>query len=160
MSPGDHRRILGALAQQLACGEDLTPEQREFLSRAFYRISNGGDANEVFGVKRGRGKKVKDDLARQGLSQILHWVACAISPDPSSDERAMSVEDAIELAVQEIVPSVLANMPEGDKYEYSVEYLMSCWSDPRYKHMRSPARTFWDPDFPYHSPLANDKDSK
>ncbi len=83
------------------------------------------------------------------MSLILHWVAGAIQPDPASHRRAMSIEAACELAVTTIVPVAKATFPGADNRQYDVEYIMRCWAEPDYAHMRSPDRGWLDTDYPY-----------
>ena len=157
MSPLDHQRALLDLAYQLSSHEPLLPEQINFLSIVLYRIGNGEDANKVLGVKLKPGQKLKDVIARRRLSFILHWIACAINPDPGSTEKAMSVEAACELASHEIVPKAKMIFPGADDNDYDVEYLLRCWTAPEYEHLRSCERQWFDSDFPYYFP-PNNKD--
>ena len=145
----DIRRALNLLSQQIAAGaaDPLTDAQRTYLSAILFRISKGEDANEVLGLKRGRGDSEKDETARQRLSLILHWVAGQV--DPADGGQAMSIEDACELAQTTIVPAAKRMYPGADDTAYDVEYLARRWSEPSFKHLRSPLRGPYDPDFPY-----------
>lgn len=132
----------------------------QFLSIAFYRISTGEDANKVFQVKLKPGQKLSDVTARRRLSVILHWIACAIDPDPDSKEKSTSVESACELAVQTIVPAAKRMYPGADDNNYEAEYLLRCWHAPEYAHLRSTERGWFDPDYPYYfSPDVKDPSS-
>ncbi len=153
----DHRRVLLDLAFQLDRNEPLSPEQIRFLSIVFYRISSGEDANKVLQVKPRPGQKLKDVTARRRLSVILHWIACAVNPDPESQEKATSVEAACELAMQTIVPAAKKMYPGADDHNYEAEYLQRCWHAPEYAHLQSCERGWFDPDYPYYF-LPGDKD--
>ncbi len=160
MSYLDNRRRLLDLAKQIDSGAVLSEEQKGFLAYALSRIGAGEDANEVLGVRLMRGQKLSDVIARQRMSLILHWVAGAIQPDPDSNERAMSVEAACELAVKTIVPFAKAMFPGAEDWQYDVEYLMRCWSEPDYAHLRSPGRGWFDTDYPYQAGKPNPQDPK
>lgn len=160
MSQLDHRRALLDLAYQLDRGEALSDEQRRFLAVVFYRIGRGEDANKVLGLEFGRGERLSDAIARMRMSMILHWVACRVKPDPSSDEKAMSIEKACALAVDTIVPMAKAVYPGADRRHYDAEYILHCWGKPEYAHMRSTERGWFDPDFPYSALPASVKDAK
>ncbi len=148
----DHQRIMLDLAYQLDRNELLLPEQIRFLAIALYRIGTGEDANKVLQVTPKPGQKLKDITARRRLSVILHWIACSVNPDPGSEEKAMSVEAACELATQTIVPAAKKMYPGADDHQYEVEYLLRCWSAPEYAHLQSCERGWFDPDYPYYFP--------
>ena len=50
MTPEDHRRILGLLADQIERGTTLSSDQLEFLKLAFRRIAQGDSSDVVFGL--------------------------------------------------------------------------------------------------------------
>jgi hypothetical protein len=141
-----------ALAYQLESNQPLSPEQRSFLSFAFYRIGTGEDANKVLGLKLQPGQKLKDLISRRRLSYILHFIACAMNPDPYSNDKAMDIEAACEWAKDNLVPEAKKKFPGADDNEYDVEYLLRCWTAPEYEHMRSCERQWFDADFPYYFP--------
>jgi hypothetical protein len=149
MSHLDHQRWLLDMATQLAEGQPLSAEQSLFLAVVLYRIGTGEDANAVLSTRPKRGEKLSAVIARRRMSLILHWVACAISPDPTSKTKAMSLSAACELAMTTVVPLAKSVFPGGDDKEYDADYILRCWSSPRYSHMRSTARNWFDADFPY-----------
>lgn len=159
MNRYDQMRILGDLAQQLYRDKDLTPAQRDFLAIALYRISTGEDANKVFNVNGGQGFKLSDAIARRRMSVILHWVAGAMEPVVGSEKNFMTLDAACEEATSTIVPAAKAMFPGADGQKYDAEYIKKCWNSAAYRHMRSPDRSFYDPDFPYY-PLPPVKTSK
>ncbi len=159
MNRFDHMRALLDLAHRLGRGDELSANERDFLSIALYRIGTGEDANVAFNVQRGRGLKLADVIARRRMSVILHWVACAVDADAESGETAMSIEAACVEAVGSIVPLAKEAFPGADHCVYDVDYIRQCWNDRKYAHMRSPMRGWLDPDFPY-SPLPVVKGSK
>ena len=159
MNRYDHMRALLGLAHQLDRGEELSADQRNFLGIALYRIGTGEDANHAFNVQGGRGLKLADVIARRRMSVILHWVACAVDADAESGETAMSIEAACVEAIDSIVPVAKEAFPGADHCAYDADYIRQCWTDPKYAHMRSPMRSWYDPDFPY-SPLPVVKGSK
>lgn len=149
MSYLDKRRVLDALLVQLLREESLSPEQSQYLGVALWRIANGEDANVVLEVRPKQGQRQTGAIARQRMSLILHWVAGAMEPDSTSGASPLTVEEACELAIDTIVPIAKKAFPGADDCTYDVEYLMRCWSEPGYQHMRSIDRGFYDEDFPY-----------
>ncbi len=152
MSPNDRRRILLVLSNQLRAGEELTDDQRSYLSSALYRIGNGEDANRVFDLALTRGETNAKFIARQRMSLILHWVAGAVAPDPTSTQKTLTLAQACEQAMTTIVPRAKAMFPGADDKQYDADYIQRCWSDPLYAHMRSTERGLYDSDFPYYEP--------
>ena len=149
MSHLNKRRVLDTLESQLLRGELLSPEQSQYLGVALWRIANGEDANAVLEVRLKKGQRQTAAIARQRMSLILHWVAVAMEPDPTGCTSPLTVVQACELAVDSIVPIAKKTFPGVDDSTYDVEYLVRCWSEPLYQHMRSIDRQFYDDDFPY-----------
>jgi len=149
MSYLDKRRILSALSQQLFREEPLSSEQMKYLSVVFWQIANGEDANIVLAVKPRRGQKMSDAVAKQRMSLILHWVAGAVNSDTNCNGKKLTIVEACEAAIDSIVPIAKQLYPGADDCVYDVEYLVRCWSEPTYRHMRSVDRQFFDDDFPY-----------
>jgi hypothetical protein len=149
MSHEDHKRVLLDLARQLDAGEDLDVSQKKYLAIVFYRIASGEDANKVLGVKPTRGQKLSDVTDKRRMSMILHWVACAMNPEPDSGTGAMTLSEACVQAMDTIVPDAKAAFPGADDRSYDAEYIQRCWSDPAYAHMRSTKRGYFDMDLPY-----------
>jgi hypothetical protein len=145
----DHRRALLDLAHRLGRGDELSTNERDFLCLALYRVGTGEDANHVFNVQGGRGLKLADVIARRRMSVILHWVACAVNADSEPGETVMSIEAACVEAVDSIVPLAKEAFPGADHCVYDVDYIRQCWTDPKFAHLRSPMRGWYDPDFPY-----------
>lgn len=149
MSHLDKLRLLKDAAKQMLRGEPLSKEQLHYFGAVLLSISAGEDANVVLGVRPNRGQKDSDAVAKQRMSLILHWVAGAIEPDPQSGEKPLSIERACEQAIHSIVPIAKKLYPGADDRNYDVDYLVRCWSEPAYQHMRSSLRQFFDNDFPY-----------
>ncbi|MBM3396571.1 MAG: hypothetical protein FJY37_18480 [Betaproteobacteria bacterium] len=155
MNSLDHRRALLDLAYQLDRGEDLSEEQKKFLAFAIYRVATGENANKVFQTQLRRGEKLSALIDRRRMSMILHWVACQVYSDPNSSRKAMSVEEACYLAEELVTSKAKKAFPGADNRKYSGDYLLRCWSDPANAHLRSPDRSWLDPDFPYY-PIEGD----
>lgn len=152
MSHLDQQRILDALSLQLFREEPLSDEQMKYLAVIFGRIANGEDANIVLEVRPRQGQKTSDAIAKKRMSLILHWIAAAIAPDSESKGKPLTIVKACELAMDTIVPVAKRMYPGADDCTYDTEYLVRCWSEPKYKHMRSSERSFFDNDFPYSGP--------
>lgn len=153
MSHLDHARGLRMLGMTLYRGDELLDEERQFLAVALLRISRGEDANEVLGLKLGRGIKKNDAIARQRMSFILQMVQCFMYPDPNSDEQDMTLEQACRKAKHEVLPVAKKLFPGKERRRYTADYIQRCHSSPEYEHMRSPTRTWVDDDYPYDSSL-------
>ena len=149
MSHLDNLRGLRMLGMTLYEGKELLDEEKRFLAITLLRIAGGEDANEVLGVKLGRGKKEKDVIARQRMRYILQMVECFMFPEPASETQDMSLEDACYKAKNEIVPIAKKLYPGADRTRYTAKYIQRCHSSPDYRHMRSPLRSWTDDDFPY-----------
>jgi hypothetical protein len=145
----DQKRALSDLSLRLNRGDLIAEGEMQQLASMLSRIGAGEDANQVLRVKPNRGQKRSDVVANQRMSLILHWVAGCIYPDPDSDEKAMTVAQACEAAVNTIVPVAKQIFPGADDCTYEVEYLQRCWHDKQRKYRRSPLRSPLDPDFPY-----------
>ena len=135
MNPLDTRKRLAGFAKQLKAGKTITKEQTQYLVNVFERISQGEDANRVLDVTYSRGRSEKDALARQSLSMIFHWVACAIETDPMTGQKIL-LEDALEQAHKLF------------KYKHDLKYLRDKWYE--HKPMQSPLRTWSEPDSPFY----------
>ena len=150
MSKRDQQRVLQLLSKQISDGAPFSDSQRSYLADAIYRISQGEDANKAFGLSRSKGQKMSNEVARQRLSLILHWVACKVHPDPAADgEKAMSIAKACAEAQTTIIPAAKRMFPGADITTYDAEYLIKCWRDTDYKHLSSPLRGQYDADYPY-----------
>jgi hypothetical protein len=150
MSHEDTKRVLLDFAFQLDRGEPISDSQREFLSIVLYRIATGEDANKVLGTVGGKGKTLSAIIARRRMSMILHWVAGATDTDSCHETEPMTVSEACVQAMATIVPKAQAAFPGADHREFDAEYIERCWGEPTYKHMRSPERGWFDPDYPYY----------
>jgi hypothetical protein len=147
MKPSDHRRIFLQLSKEI--GENrLSEAQLYWLSLVFYRIGNGEDPATVLGLSRNRGQKRNDDMARQRLSFVLHWIACYLDDNVGTKKRRVSVETACQEAMTRIVPASLKLFPGAGGPTYDVQYLSRCWYASKYAHMRSVTRSVYDPDSP------------
>jgi hypothetical protein len=147
MSHLDNRRILGALGYRVLKREKLSEEEASYLGIVLGRIARGEDANQVLGVRPAKGRTDAGAVARKRLSWILSWIAAKTEPDANG--RKMSIEDACASAVNSVVPVAKQMFPGADSRAYDADYLMRCWSEPKYKHMRTSKRSFYDEDFPY-----------
>ena len=75
MGPADNRRVCGDLGRRLASGEPLRSDEAAFLADRLKRLAAGEDANEVFGLRFGRGQSAADVSGRKIVSFLLHLVA-------------------------------------------------------------------------------------
>jgi len=149
MSYLDNRRTLGALAYRVFRLEKLSKEEASYLGIVLGRIARGEDANDVLGVRPQRGQSHEDAISQQRMSLILHWVAAAIELIPDDNGKKLTVQEACEKAMDTIVPFAIQMFPSKKSPTYDAEYLQRRWSSPVCRHMRSPVRKFFDPDFPY-----------
>jgi len=152
MSHLDNKRILLELSDRTRRPEQLSKEESMFLASALQSIANGEDANNVFEIRPKRGQSDADALARQKLSFIMHWIACAIKPinDPISPGLGLSVEKACEEAFATVVPVADNMFGNSKKAVYDADYLKKCWYQHDKKHMQDINRNSYHPDYPYY----------
>ena len=138
MNPLDHKKNWTAFYHQLEAKKELQPKQFEHLAKVFKDILNGVDANEALGLKFARGNSQKKAMARQNMSFILHWVACAIEKD---DQGGLGLT----LAKAFIIAS--------EKFEliakYSPEQTEKYWYQQDKAHMQNLVRDSFDQDAPF-----------
>jgi hypothetical protein len=134
MTPEDHRRILGLLADQIERGVALSDDQLGFLKLVFRRIGRGECADAVFGFNYEVGNTVKQVRSRMELSVILHWVANAILPIDQGG-GGMKANKALEFA--------------AERFGRDFQYLKNQWTKKSNRHLRDPNRNPFDSDFPY-----------
>ena len=146
MNPLDVKKRLKVFAQKLSTHTPLSNEEHEYLSNIFSRIADGEDANEVLGVKFGRGKSLSDARKRQALSFIIHWIECAIEPvDSDMPGLGYSVSEAC-IQAEPILRKML-EVEGTDKYD--AEYIRQCYYKPEFVHMRSVYRGVLEQDSPF-----------
>ena len=132
MNPLDRRKHLAAFSKKIRRGGRVTKAQALYLANVFERISKGEDANYVLGVKYSRGQSQNDAIGRQKLSEVLHWVACAIDPDTGHGYTLEAALSAARVAF---------------RYPHDLDYLRKKWYE--HPHMQSPCRTWRDQDSPF-----------
>ncbi|MCP5346213.1 MAG: hypothetical protein R3F41_00490 [Gammaproteobacteria bacterium] len=145
MTPKGNRKIFKQWAEHIRDDGEITQDLRVYIANAFGLLSEGEDANEVFGLKYdSSGKSESDTIHRERLSFVLHWIACVVVPeDDDLPGLGLSISDACKEA------AVLFGkfLRDGSARQYDAEYLRQCWY--RYKHMQNPNRSPNDPDNPY-----------
>ena len=134
MTPADHRRILGLLADQIERGVALSSDQLEFLKLAFRRIAQGDSSDVVFGLVHAKGSTAKQAIARMQLSVIFHWVANAILPTDDGG-GGMKLNRALAFA--------------AERFGRDFQYLKNQWHKKSNQYLRDPCRNPFDPHFPY-----------
>ena len=137
MNPIANRKIWTAFMNQLKEQKPLTCEQFSHLALVFEEILKGVDANEALGLKYKRGNKEADAIARNKISFVLHWVACARQPK-QEDGLGLTIEKACEAAANEF-----------SQLGYSPELIRKYWYQEDKAHMQSILRGTFDPDSPY-----------
>jgi len=146
MNPLDVQKRLKVFAQKLSTHAPLSNEEHEYLANVFDRIAEGEDANEVLGVKFGKGNSLSDAKKRQALSFIIHWIECAIQPvDAEIPGHGYDVSQACNEAVP--ILRKMLGVEDGDKYD--ADYIRQCYYKPAYAHMRSELRRALDQDSPF-----------
>lgn len=143
MNPTDYRKNLAAFAVQMQQKQGLTDLQFEYLANAFKKIAAGDDANKVLGLNYSAGNGPSKERARQNISLVLHWIACAIEPT-ERDGLGYTLEKACAEAVE--IARTIFGVKGSEKYD--ADYLKKCWHNPDYAHMRSPTRDHFDRDSP------------
>jgi hypothetical protein len=146
MNPLDIRKRMKIFSQKLSARSLLSDEEQEYLANVFYRIAEGEDANEVLGVKFGKGNSLSDAKKRQALSFIIHWIECAIQP---IDAEIPGLGYDISQACNEAAPILRKMLGVEDSDKYDAEYIRQCYYKPTYAHMRSELRGALDQDSPF-----------
>ena len=136
MNPTDHRKNWTAFTDQMRSKKPLTPEQFEHLEKVFVAILSGVDANEALGLKYKPGNSPNKDLARQKISAVLFWVACAIESE-SEGGLGLTLNDAFNRAA-DLFPH----------FEYTPEMIEKYWYQKDKVHMQNSIRSFYDQDSP------------
>ena len=132
MNPLDIRKRFRVFALKMSSQGELTKEEYEFLYQVFNRIADGEDANEVLGVKFGRGKSLNDANIRQAISFIIHWIECAIQPlDGELPGHGFTVSEACNAAAP--ILKEMLGLESTDKYD--AEYIRQCYYKPEFSHM-------------------------
>lgn len=144
MSVSHHRKHLKFLGKRLLRGESLSDAEKEYLGIVFTRVGEGGSADEILGLKYGRGRSKTDDDARANLGMIFMWISNAIDPDMSVHQtEPFGVEDAIKKAAE---LSADPNCPFFKPIGYSS--LRKAWYNPKYANLKRKWVTPISPDFP------------
>ena len=137
MNPLDHKKNWMAFLSQLKAQIPLQPEQFDHLAKVFEEILvNDIDADVALGLAYPRGHSKNDALARQKLSRVLHWIACATDADPIHDVPPLSLNKAFTEA---------SKLFRG----FTPVRLRKEWYDKKNAHMRDPIRGHFDPDSPF-----------
>lgn len=137
MNPLDHRKHWIAFVHQLRAKEPLHPDQFEHLAQVFEEILNGVDANEALGLKYSRGNGPDKAIARQKISLVLHWIACATAPITEGG-LGMPLSSAFETASEAF-----------KHFGYEPEQIEKYWYAKDKVHMKESERGYNDQDSPY-----------
>jgi hypothetical protein len=147
INPIEQRKRFLLLAAHLRNGKNLTDDQSRYLASAFEKIGNGESADKVFHLKRGQGQTQIAEKRRTTMSLVFAQVAHYMSPkDGFPPGEGLNLNDAMEKVVP-LARSLFSTIDNPDSY--SMEYLLKCWHDPSYAHMRTTYRTALDPDSPF-----------
>jgi hypothetical protein len=146
MNPLDVQKHLKSFATRMSERAELTNEEYDFLTKVFSRFAAGEDANEVLGLKFGKGNSLTDAKRRQALSFIIQWIECAVQPvDGEFPGLGYTVSEACVLAV----PLLQKRLGVEGTEKYDSEYIRQCYYKPEYEHMRSQTRGAFDQDSPF-----------
>jgi len=136
MNPIDHRKNWIAFVHQMQSKNPLTPVQFEHLAKIFKEILDGKDANEALGLKYKRGNTEGKAIARQKISLVLFWVACACESE-SDGGLGLTLNEAF-IKASEVF----------EKFGYSPEMIEKYWYQEDKSHMRNALRGYFDQDSP------------
>lgn len=147
VNPTEQRKRFLALATQLRTGTPLTQDQTRYLTDAFERIGNGENADEVLHLKRRKGQSTTAEQRRRTMSLVFAQVAHYIAPKEGRPPgEGLALQEAME-RVAPLAKGLFGKHEDPDSY--SVEYLLKCWHDSSYAHMKTTLRTPLDPDSPF-----------
>lgn len=125
MAKKQHLKLM-EIAQRLRSNA-ATNDDRCYLADCLQRISHGGDANEVLGIKRSRGQGPAKEDRHFRIFFALTWIAAATRPKTDQDDSglAMRLEDALGHA--------------AEHFNVGYETLRSYWGRREYKHLTGAA---------------------
>jgi hypothetical protein len=146
MNPLDVKKRLKVFAKRMSTHSPLSNEEYDYLANAFMQIADGEDANQVLGVKFGRGNSLSDGKKRQALSVTIHWIECAIQP---ADGPIPGLGYSVSKACSEAVPVLRKMLGVEDSEKYDAEYIRQCYYKPEFSHMRTELRGVFDRDSPF-----------
>jgi len=143
-SPLDQRKRFARFARQLEKGTPPNMDQTIWLSQFFRALSHPeSDAEEVLGIKYGRGQGLAKEVAACKMDLIMHWIAGAVADDDLSDTPPLCIEDAIDQAAK------LAKLLFEDDQRYDRDYIKKCWHDSAKKHRQNQNRDVTSPNTYY-----------
>ena len=150
------RRRLGQLADRIELNEILRVEDRDYVVGTLRQLFEGADANEVFGLKKGKGEKTADQIKRKNLSALFHWMMGATEKAPHGHglNATEAIEAASALSNSETYRCAKKNLvlepgtPNLFK-PISPENLRKAWYKKDYKHLKKIEIDEGDRDFPY-----------
>jgi hypothetical protein len=105
MRPSDYRRIYLQLAEDIRL-DQLSQDQKIWLSTVFYRIGTGEDPTKVLNLDLKKGQKRSDGAARQRLSLVMQYIACLLDEPKIKGRRTMSLQAACVKAMDNVVPAL------------------------------------------------------
>ena len=105
-------------------------------AKIFKEILDGKDANEALGLKYKRGNTEGKAIARQKISLVLFWVACACESE-SDGGLGLTLNEAF-IKASEVF----------EKFGYSPEMIEKYWYQEDKSHMRNALRGYFDQDSP------------
>jgi hypothetical protein len=162
MTVRTQRKRFLAAADFLRSTKKLTRNQRLYLALAFERIGHGMSADEAFGLKYTVGRSKVNEVAREELALIFHWVRGSIEPLPGGGP-GLTVSQALD-AVFEISnfgiwvdPLTGVTHKYIDKHgavrspfrPYSRESLSKAWYDSKNQYLKRLDVGPLDQDSPY-----------
>ena len=150
------RRRLGQLADRIELNEILRVVDREYVVGTLRQLSEEADANEVFGLKKGKGKKTVDDEKRKNLAALFHWMMGAMEKAPLGYglNATEAIDAAAALSNKETYRCAKKNLvlEPGTQNLFkpvSPENLRKAWYKKDYQHLKKIEIDVGDRDFPY-----------
>ena len=150
------RRRLGQLADRIELNEILRVVDREYVVGTLRQLSQCGDANKVFGLKKGKGKKTVDDEKRKNLAALFHWMMGAMEKAPHGYglNATEAIDAAAALSNKETYRCAKKNLvlEPGTQNLFkpvSPENLRKAWYKKDYRHLEKIEIDVGDKDFPY-----------
>ena len=102
MSVRESQARLKKIAEQITTGARFDPDDRDFLAKALYDISNGDDADVALNVKARRGERKGPVHRSRQYNDVFMYglIASAIAPEHDGG-LGMTVKDAVSMIKQE-----------------------------------------------------------
>ena len=150
------RPRLGLLANRIESNEIQTDEDREYVSATLRQLAEGQEADAVFGLNKKPGEKDINNIKRQNLARMFHWMQGAMekAPDGFGLNASQAIEAASALSNNEPYrcrekDCVLESQEQNLFQPISPDNLRKAWYNKNFAGLKKTEISSSDWDFPY-----------